>query len=112
MSTKEKSFYGSTYFTDEDLRETDIKNKVELKYYKIKSDNRISLNENNKPIYGIEVVKKEYINDNEFIEEIDEVSNVTDNQNSVNNILELLKNYKVTPISLRNVLEDLKKNIK
>lgn len=112
MSTKEKIFYGDTYFSEEDLKENDIRNKIELEYYKIKSDNQISLNDANIPIYGIEVVKKEYINDNEFVEEIDAVGNITNNQSSLDNILEMLKNYKVTPIGLRNVLEELRKGLK
>ena len=63
-----KKFYGCTFFTEEDMKEAGIKGKVELNYYKIKSNNGNTLNEDS-ALYGIEIVKKQYDEKNKIYEE-------------------------------------------
>lgn len=97
-----KTCYGMTYFDENDLKETRINHRVELEYYrtekKIKNDFE----------YGIEIRKKEYINDG-VTEEINNIENISNSSDKVIEIINTLKEYKVTPIGLDDVLEDLLK---
>lgn len=102
-----KKFYGCTFFSEEDMKEANIKGKVELDYYKIQSNNFDMLNEDNS-LYGIEVVKKQYDSKDKVYEEIQSVKDITKNESCVNKMLETLKEYKVTPVGLQNVIDDLK----
>lgn len=99
-----KMFYGGTFLTDEDLKEAYKNSNINLEYYKIKLDENVNLNENINQ-YGIEIVKKE----NNVVEERKEVLNVTNDEKELNQLLEVLKKNKVTPVSLENILEDLNK---
>lgn len=102
-----KKFYGCTFFTEEDMKESSIKGKVELNYYKIKSNNANTLNEDD-ALYGIEVVKKQYDEDDKIFEETQSINNITQNEGYVDKMLETLRDYKVTPVGLQNVIDDLK----
>lgn len=102
-----KKFYGCTFFNEEDMKEAGIEGKVELNYYKIQSDNANTLNED-KGLYGIEVVKKQYGINDRIYEEVQSVKDITKNEGCVNKMLETLKEYKVTPVGLENVIDDLK----
>ena len=96
-----KTCHGMTYFDENDLKETKINHKVELEYYKTKRNTKEFK-------YGIEIRKKEYIN-NDFTEEINNVESISDSSDKVIEIINTLKKYKVTPIGLNDVLEDLLK---
>ncbi len=97
-----KTCYGMTYFDEDDLKETTINHRVELEYYKTKKDT----NEDFK--YGIEIRKKEYINNNITIESKN-IENISNSSDKVIEIINTLKKYKVTPVGLNDVLEDLLK---
>ncbi len=97
-----KTCYGTAYFDEKDLKDSNINHRVKLEYYetkKLKNDNLE---------YGIEVLKKEYINDS-FIEESNKIENISRSSDKVIEIINTLKKYKVTPIGLNDVLEDLLK---
>lgn len=102
-----KVYYGATFLEEKDLVESNIKNNIELKYYKIENYERKIL-KREKLSYGIEIVKKEYTNENIKIEK-NTIENITDNAAKVINIIETLKKYKVTPIGLQDVVSDLLK---
>lgn len=97
-----KTCYGMTYFDEKDLKEAKINHIVELEYYKTKN------NVQNEFEYGIEVQKKEYINDNIIIEK-NKVENISNSSDKVIEIINTLKRHKVTPVGLNDVLEDLLK---
>ena len=95
-----KTCYGMTYFDENDLKETRINHRVELEYYRTeeKVENGFK--------YGIEIRKKEYINDG-ITEESNNIENISNSSDKVIEIINTLKEYKVTPIGLNDVLEDL-----
>ena len=97
-----KTCYGMTYFDENDLKETQINHRVELEYYKTNKY------EENDFKYGIEICKKEYIDDNINVE-TNKIENITNSSDKVIEIINTLKKYKVTPVGLNDVLEDLMK---
>jgi hypothetical protein len=74
-----------------------------LEYYKNVNEREIKKDE--KP-YGVTIIKKTQIGKILEIEE-KEVKNILNRENDVDNILKLLVEYKVTPIGLDDVLQDL-----
>ena len=97
-----KTCYGMTYFDENDLKETQINHRVELEYYKT---NKYAEDDFK---YGIEICKKEYIN-NSITVETNKIENISNSSDKVIEIINTLKKYKVTPIGLNDVLEDLMK---
>ena len=97
-----KTCYGMTYFDENDLKETQINHRVELEYYRT----NICAEDNFE--YGIEICKKEYINNNVKVE-TNKIENITSSSDKVIEIINTLKKYKVTPVGLNDVLEDLLK---
>lgn len=101
MDSSSRIYYGGTFFDNNDLLNTNVKHKVELEYYKtnncIKEDSES---------YGIEVIKKEYIN-NKVCIETSNIKHITKDESRANEILEKLKKFKVTPIALQDVVDDL-----
>lgn len=97
-----KTCYGMTYFDENDLKETTINHRVELEYYKTQQ------NTEDDSKYGIEIRKKEYINNNITIES-NNIDNISNSSDKVIEIINTLKKYKVTPVGLNDVLEDLLK---
>lgn len=95
-----KTCYGMTYFDENDLKETKIKHRVELEYY---GTNKCAEDDFR---YGIEIQKREYKNDNIIIES-NSIENISNSSDKVIEIINTLKRYKVTPIGLNDVLEDL-----
>ena len=95
-----KTYYGGTSFDKEELAETKINHRIELEYYKTKEEH------NKQMIYGIEVVKKEYREKGIDIE-ANNVANLSDCTNKVEEIIDTLKRYKVTPVCLHDVIEDI-----
>ena len=91
-----------TYFDENDLKETRINHRVELEYYKTEQ----IVKDNFK--YGIEIRKKEYIK-NSYTEEKNSIENISNSSDKVIEIINTLKKYKVTPVGLNDVLEDLLK---
>ena len=98
-----KDCYGTTYFDENDLKEAKNNHRVELEYYKTKQDTKDSFK------YGIEIRKKEYINDDIMIEKSN-VENISNSSDKVIEIINTLKRFKVTPVGLNDVLEDLLKS--
>lgn len=103
-----KVCYGKTLLDAKDIRDTNIKNRIELEYYRTKKKKHHFLREDTE-IYGIEVVKKEYQGKriNVEKEKIDKISN---KKASIDSILNTLRKFKVTPIALKDVIEDIMHN--
>ena len=103
-----KVYYGHTFLEKTELINSKIKNRIELEYYRTKKQKNLFLNKDDKS-YGIEIVKKEYEGKKLNIEK-EKVDKITDTLNSINSILDKLKKFKVTPIALKDVLEDMTLN--
>ena len=100
-----KEFYGDTYIDKSDYNELDAEYKMELKYFKIKEHRNVQTDSNNK-IYGIEIYKKEMKKEKTYTEK--KVFNrISDCEENVDMILNILKKNKVTPVAVQDVLEDL-----
>ena len=99
-----KTFFGGVFIEREKLEVEGIKYPIKLEYYKTEKEE-----ENVKSRYGIEVVKREYLEDNIKVE-TKEIKNVTNNVQEIDEILGLLKNNEVTPVGLEDVMQDLIKN--
>jgi len=83
---------------------------IKLEYYKKIKESRDFLGVNG-DIYGIQVVKTEYIDKTVKIE-TKEISYKISNEQKIDEILEILKNNQVTPTVAEDIVEDfLKKEI-
>jgi len=83
---------------------------IKLEYYKTIKESRDFLGVNG-DIYGIQVVKTEYIDKTVKIE-TKEISYKINNEQKIDEILELFKNNQVTPTLAEDIVEDfLKKEI-
>lgn len=103
-----KVYYGNTFLEVKELKNNNVKNRIELEYYRTKKSKKHFLRENSET-YGIEIVKKEYQGRKVNIEKehIDKISNT---KTSIDAILGTLKKFKVTPIALKDVIEDITQN--
>jgi hypothetical protein len=99
-----KKFYAGVTINKNELTESNS-NKIELEYYKISKRNKENkIKKVN--LYGIEVVKKEYIGKKK-IKEKTNICNLTNDENIINSLLNILKINKVTPISVEDIIEDV-----
>lgn len=97
-----KTFFGGMFMNKENLRKEGILYPIKLEYYKIKD-----LKSKN-DIFGIEVVKTEYINEEVKVEKAS-IDKLTNDEKIENSILDILKRNEVTPVILEDVIEDLVK---
>lgn len=97
-----RTFFGKTTINNEDAEQANF-DRMYLEYYKNVNEREIKKYE--KP-YGVTIIKKTQIGKILEIEE-KEVKNILNRENDVDNILKLLVEYKVTPIGLDDVLQDL-----
>ncbi len=96
-----KTFYGDTYINKEDLKEIGINYPIKIEYYKTYKKGDIE-----NATYGIEIVKRSYLEGNTNIEKRT-IKNVNKNDHIINKILKVLKENAVTPISAQEVIDDL-----
>jgi len=80
---------------------------IKLEYYKTIKESRDFLGVNG-DIYGIQVVKTEYIDKTVKIE-TKEISYKISNEQKIDEILEILKNNQVTPTVAEDIVEDFLK---
>lgn len=99
-----KTYYGEARFNVSELIETNKKGLIKLEYYGTKN-----VIQEDSVEYGIEIVKKEYIN-KQFTEERNSINNVSENEQDLEKLITLLQRNKVTPISLEDVIGDLARN--
>ena len=102
-----KTCYGMTYIENADIPNGNINHRIELEYYKIKKPKFNLLGKQNKK-YGIEIQKREYKN-NSLNVETNSVNYITKSKEKVIKIINTLKEHKVTPVGLNDVLDDLLK---
>lgn len=97
-----RTFFGKTTINNEESENFNF-DKIYLEYYKNRNDEEIKAKE--KP-YGVTIIKKTQTGKILEIEE-KEITNIINKENDADNILKLLVAYKVTPIGLDDVLQDL-----
>ena len=97
-----KTFFGGVFMNRDELRREGILYPIKLEYYKIKD-----LKSKN-DIFGVEIVKTEYLNEEVKVERAS-IDKLTNDENIENSILSILKRNEVTPISLKDVIQDLAK---
>ena len=97
-----KTFFGGVFMDKDELRREGILYPIKLEYYKIKD-----LKSKN-DIFGVEIVKTEYLNEEVKVERAS-IDKLTNDENIENSILSILKRNEVTPISLKDVIQDLAK---
>ena len=95
-----KTFFDGVFISTKKLLEAGIEYPIKLEYYKTLG------NENVETKFGIEVVKKEYLNGNVKVE-TKEINNLIDSELRQNEILTILRNNEVTPIGVEDVLQEL-----
>ena len=103
-----KTFYGGKFIEKEKLIEAGIHYPIKLEYYKKINEDQFVKQENAK--FGIAVIKTEYIPNNTTIEN-KEITYLSNDEQKVNKILELLKENEATPIGVEDVLADLSKEL-
>ena len=93
-------FYGDIFIEKEELQKAGIWHPIKLEYYKTK----------NEDVYGIDVVKIEYIK-NEEIKEEKQILHLSYDERKIDKILSLLKKHVVTPVTAQEIAEDLLKQV-
>lgn len=92
-----RKFFAGIFVDKEKLMENNINYPIKLEYYKIR---------NLEDEYGVEIVKTEYRE--EYVKfENDAITNITKEEEKIDDIISKLKNNLVTPIELKEVIEDI-----
>lgn len=89
----------------EQLREEGKKYPIKIEYYKKINEDEFLKKE--KAIYGIQVIKTEYMPENIKTEE-KEIPYVTNDEQKVEKVLQILKNNEVTPICVEEIISDIR----
>ena len=100
-------FFGGTFIKKEELQEAGIEYPIKLEYYKIINEDEFIKNSNAK--YGIKVVKTEYLDNDANIEE-EKIKHLSNSEQRIDEILNILKQNEVTPIATKDVISDISKN--
>lgn len=103
-----KIFLGSTFIRKEEVEDTNICYPIKLEYYKIINEDEMV--KDKKAKFGINVVKTEYKKEKVKIED-KSIQHLSNDESKVEEILEIFKQYKVTPITVEDILSDFSKKI-
>lgn len=95
-----KAFYGMARIYKDELCDKYYTKEINLEYYKIN-------HKNVEKQYGIEVIKWGLENDTK-IEESKTILNITNEETVINTILDKLKENRVTPVCLAEIIEEFK----
>lgn len=100
-----KNFFGSIFINRDELLEAGINYPIKVEYYKIIDENKRE--KENKLIYGIQIIKTEYRN--KIGIEQNRIEHITNDENEITKMLNLIKDNGVTPIGLEDVIIEIKK---
>lgn len=101
MMEYKKSFFGRTVIDSSDSEDIGCDEKIELEYYETHN-----LAQKYERKYGIEVIKKNEKSE-KFNIESKIVNNISNEENEINKLLEILMLNKVTPISVDDIISDI-----
>lgn len=96
-----KRFCGGIFFDPKLRIELGVEHPVSLLYY---------LTYENKS-YGIEIVKIQYNEDSKMTREVGNIDDISENEAEVISIINKLKENYVTPIVMKDIIEDMKYEI-
>lgn len=99
-----KKFYAGIVLNKDELKESNS-NHIELEYYKISKTNKGCTTKKSN-LYGIEIVKKEYLGKKK-IKEKNNIYNLTNDETVIDKILNILTTNKVTPMTLNDIVEEI-----
>ena len=99
-------FFGSAFIKKETLNEAGIYHPIKLEYYKIINEDELIKQEKAK--FGIDVIKTEYKKDNVKVED-KKIQYISNDEKRIEEILNILKENEVTPITVEDVLSDFSK---
>lgn len=103
-----RTYFSSTFIEKEILNEAGIYHPVKLDYYKIINEDEMIQQEKAK--FGIHVVKTEYKKDEVKVEN-KKIRYVSNDEKTIEKILNILKENVVTPIAVEDVLNDFTKKL-
>ena len=103
-----KTFFGGKFIEKEKLKEAGITHPIKLEYYKKINEEQFIKKENAK--FGIAIVKTEYIPNHTKVEN-KEITYLSNDEQKIDKVLQLLKENEVTPIGVDDVLADLCKEL-
>ena len=99
-----KNFFGSIFINRDELREAGIDYPIKVEYYKITNEEEKI--KQNKLIYGMQVIKTEY-RDKIGVEQ-EKIEHITNDENEITKMLNIIKENEVTPIGLKDVILEIK----
>ena len=102
---KVKIFYSGIFMNQEQLKEEGKQYPIKIEYYKKINEDEFLKKEN--AIYGIQVIKTEYIPEKTKTEEKD-IPYLTNDEEKVEKVLQILKNNEVTPICVEEIISDIR----
>ena len=96
-----KRFCGGIFFDPKWMIELGVEHPVSLLYYLTYENNS----------YGIEIVKIQYNEDSKMTREVGKIDDISENEKEVLSIIDKLKENYVTPIVMKDIIEDMKYEI-
>ena len=96
-----KTFFDGIFIDERKLKAEEIEYPIKLEYYKT-----TARKENVKAKYGIEIVRKKYIN-GRIIAKSHRLENITNDNNKIYEILKIFRDNEVTPVGMRDVYEEI-----
>lgn len=99
-----KNFFGSIFINRDELKEAGINYPIKVEYYKIINEEEKT--NQDKLIYGIQIIKTEY-RDKIGVEQ-NKLENITNDEKEITKILSIMKENEVTPVGLEDVILEIK----
>ena len=103
-----KIFFGSIFIEREKLKEAGINYPIKLEYYKIINEDEIVSTKKAK--FGISIEKTENIGDDTKFEK-EMMKNISNDEQTINEILIKLKENEVTPVCMKDIIYDFSKQM-
>lgn len=100
-------FFGGTFIKAEELKEANINYPIKLEYYKIINEDQMTIKKKAK--YGVKVVKTEYKKEEINVEE-EKIEYLSNDEQKIEEILNILKINEVTPVSVKDIIVDFSKS--
>ena len=98
-----RKFFGGLFIENELLHKEGIYHPIKLDYYKITNKNS---SKKEKLKYGIEIVKTEYFTNDVKIEK-NTMEEITNDESTIDRILNTLKENTVTPAGMEDVIKEI-----
>ena len=99
-----KNFFGSIFINRDELKEAGKNYPIKVEYYKIINEDKMK--QENKLIYGIQIIKTEYRE--KIGVEQNKLEEITNDEKEIDEYLSKMKENEVTPIGLEDVIIELK----